>query len=98
MARDEFTTGSNVYVDASFTDPRSNDAPTNPSTVTLEVKAPGAETYTAVDAGDITNPSVGEYEYTLRLALEGTYRWKWTGELGDKAVVIPGSVDSVLRD
>lgn len=97
MAQHEYTTGSNVYVNASFTDPKDNDNPVNPSTLTLEVKAPSAETYTAVESGDITNLSVGEYEYVLPLTAEGTYRWKWTGELGDKKVVIPGSCDSVDR-
>lgn len=96
MAKYEYATGSSVYVTASFTDPRDNDNPVNPSTVTLVVTAPD-DTATTVEAGDITNTATGEYEYVLPLAQEGTYRWKWTGTLGSKVVVIPGSCDSVDR-
>ena len=94
MARTEYNTGSNIYVDADFTDPRDDDAPVNPSTVTLEVTAPGG-TATAVNTADITNTAVGSYEYVLPLTLEGTYHWKWVGTLGNKKVVILGSCDSV---
>lgn len=97
MAREEYATGSSVYVTASFTDPRDSDNPVNPSTVTLVVKAPGDTAFSEVAAGDISNTATGEYEYILALSEEGTYRWKWTGTLGDKVVVIPGSCDSVDR-
>lgn len=94
MARNEYTTGSSVYVTASFTDPRNGDAPIDPSTVTLEVKAPGGS-YAAVSGSSITNTAVGDYEYVLPLAEEGTYRWRWTGTTGDKAKVILGECESV---
>ena len=96
MAKYEYSTGSNVYVTASFTDPRDDDNPVNPSTVTLVVTNPAGDD-TTIPSGDITNTATGEYEYVLPLASEGTYRWKWTGTLGDKVVVIPGSCDSVDR-
>lgn len=96
MAQTEYQTGSSVFVDASFTDPTANDVPVNPSTISLVVTAPDL-TETTVAASDITNTATGEYRYTLLLALEGTYRWKWTGSIGARIVVIPGSCDSVER-
>lgn len=96
MAKYEYSTGSSIFVTASFTDPLNEDAPIDPTTVALAVKGPGEDDFTAVASG-ITNTAVGEYEYTLALPLEGTYRWKWTGTTGTRVVVIPGSCDSVDR-
>ena len=95
MTRAIYEPGSSVYVHGSFTDPRNADNPVDPTTVTLEVLAPGATVYTAVVAGDINHVSTGEYEYVLALSLDGTYRWRWTGVLGEKVVVIPGACDSI---
>lgn len=96
MAQHEHQTGSSVFVTANFTDPTNSDAPVNPSTVTLVITAPDSSE-TDVPAASITNTGVGAYEYILALPLEGTYRWKWTGSIGQKVVVIPGSCDSVER-
>lgn len=96
MAINEYATGSSVYVTASFTDPRAADAPVDPTTLSLVITAPDG-TETTLASGDITKTSTGEYEYILLLALEGTYRWKYTGAVGTKVVVIPGSCDSVDR-
>ena len=94
MAQHEYTTGDSVYVNADFTDPLNDDAPVNPSTVTLVVTAPGG-TVTNVAAGDISNTATGSYQYVLLLSEEGTYRWKWTGSIGNRVKVVLGSCDSV---
>ena len=90
--------GSKVIVYADFTDPESNDDPVNPATVSLRVRQPDG-TAADVDAGDIDHPSLGRYEYILELTSEGTYRWKWTAELGlDKKVIVPGACESLSRE
>ena len=94
MAKFEYTTGSSVYVDANFTDPLNDDAAVNPSTVTLVVTAPDG-TVTNVASGDISNVTTGHYRYILLLSQEGTYRWKYTGNIGARVKVILGSCDSV---
>lgn len=93
MARTEYEKGSSIKVFVDFTDPDNDDAPINPTTVTLDITAPDG---TAVaTAGSITNPSAGRHEYVLLLEQANTYRWKWTGTSGAKVVVVPGSCDSV---
>ena len=96
MALHEFTTGSSVYVSAFFTDPLNDEAPIDPTTVTLVVTAPDGSD-TTVAPGDIDHVGTGDYEYVLLLAQEGTYRWKFTGTLNSRVKVINGSCDSVDR-
>lgn len=89
--------GSIVNVRVAFKDPDANNAAYDPPTVSIRLKRPDStvSTFTYGTDVEVVKESAGHYLFRLSLALEGTYRWVWTGASPIKAVAIPGLCDSV---
>ena len=94
MEKQTFHKGTTVEIRAAFTDPSNGGADLDPTALQLVIKHPDAVTQT-IPVGSITKESAGHYLYLMPLAKEGTYNWRWEASTPIKAVVIPGSCDSV---
>lgn len=93
----EYYPGNLVRVDGNFTD--ENNAPADPSTVSVKVRTPAgaSTTYTYGVDPEVIKDSVGNYHIDLQPDLEGTwyYRWEGTGSIraaGDWRFYVKDSV------
>lgn len=105
MSRGLYGVGTVLYSNATFSDPDSTVAPIDtktgrtlldPAAVSCAVTLPDRTTVTytyGVDA-QLTRLGQGQYRCSIDLDSEGSYRWKWAGVSGTRAVVVYGEADA----
>jgi hypothetical protein len=104
MSREWYGTGTILFSNMNFSDPDSTDAPLDertrrtlldPDDVTCAVTGPeGTTTFTYGVDPELTRLSQGKYRCDINLAVDGTYRWTWTGTTTTRAVVIYGEAEA----
>lgn len=95
MARQVFAHGEKVRARITYTDP-DNGALTDPSSVSVVVRAPSGTSTTYVYGVDAacSKVSTGVYQVVITLSEVGTYKWKWTGSATEKTAVDYDECDS----
>jgi len=92
MAETIWDIGDGVILQGTFTN--RSDTNTDPTQVTIEVEAPDAtltsEAGTVAVPGNLTNPSVGVWEYVFSPTQAGRHHWRATGSASPEASA-PGS-------
>ena len=87
-----YVKGSKPRLTVEFSSPDTGDH-LDPITVTLRVNDPSNNTDEFVYGTDpITKTAIGEYFMRVTLDEAGTWRWTYTGETTDDAIVVEGEL------